>query len=150
MVARVNLYDSLLFFHVAGAFMLIAGVVVFWSLVVAAWRGSVVGFGPLAASIVRPTNVIVIVGTLATLVFGVWLALYVDGYELWDAWILSALVLWAVGTEAGRRAGNAFARAFESRERAETGLARQGLALHSISSLAFLVVLVLMIFKPGA
>ena len=44
------------------------------------------------------------IGGLGTLVFGVWLALYVKGYEIWDGWIITAIVLWAIGTELGRRA----------------------------------------------
>ena len=44
---------------------------------------------------------------LLLLVFGIWLALYVDGYEIWDGWILGALVLFGSPTER-RRAGPAW------------------------------------------
>ena len=44
------------------------------------------------------------VGGLGTLVLGIWLALYLDGYEIWDGWIITALVLFAIATELGRRA----------------------------------------------
>ena len=44
------------------------------------------------------------VGGLGTLVLGIWLALYVDGYEIWDGWIITAIVLFAIATELGRRA----------------------------------------------
>jgi hypothetical protein len=37
-------------------------------------------------------------GGLATLVLGIWLAIYVDGYEVWDGWIIAAIVLWLVAT----------------------------------------------------
>ena len=41
------------------------------------------------------------------LIFGVWLALYVDGYELWDGWILGALALFAAASRrSARRRGN--------------------------------------------
>ena len=48
------------------------------------------------------------VGGLGTLVFGIWLAIYVDGYEVWDGWIITAIVLWAIATELGRRAQLAY------------------------------------------
>ncbi len=143
-------YDSLLFFHVAGAFLLVAAVVLFWALVVATARGDGETFGPVAATLERPANVIVVVGALATVVFGVWLAIYVDGYELWDGWILASLILWAIGTETGRRAGNVYTRANTMVGTERAAFRRRGLLLHATSSLAFLVVLALMIFKPGA
>ena len=56
-------------------------------------------------------NVLWTIGGLGTLVFGIWLALYVKGYEIWDGWIITAIVLWAIGTELGRRAQAAYAAA---------------------------------------
>ena len=41
--------------------------------------------------------------TAIVVCIGVWLALEVDGYELWDAWIIIAIVLWFVGSGAGGR-----------------------------------------------
>ena len=43
----------------------------------------------------RVATAMVIAGTLGTIVFGVWLAISIDGYELWDGWIIAAIVLWA-------------------------------------------------------
>src|SRR5829696_10590963 len=48
-------------------------------------------------------NVLWGVGGLGTLILGIWLALYVDGYEIWDGWIIAAIVLWAASAETGRR-----------------------------------------------
>ena len=50
-------------------------------------------------------------GGLGVIVFGVWLALEVDGYELWDGWIVAAIVLWFVGSGAGAGSARACARA---------------------------------------
>jgi hypothetical protein len=92
---RRALYDTLLFLHVLAAFMLGATVVISSGLALGS-QG--------APRTVVVSNVLWDVGGLGTLVFGVWLALYVDGYEIWDAWILGAIVLWALATESGRRA----------------------------------------------
>ena len=157
------MYETLLFLHVLTAFLLVSAFVMFWGTIVATWRTDRVATAVAAARVGRPANVLVVAGTLGTLVFGVWLTLYVDGYELWDAWILGALVLWAIGTETGRRAGTEFARAndiaarlaAEGREDAPDELrallrTRKGLLLYTISTAAVLGVLALMIFKPGA
>jgi hypothetical protein len=142
----VSFYELLLLLHVLAAFALVAALVLFWTMIVIAWRRTTAGaamFGLLA----RPASVLVIAGSLLTLVFGVWLTIYVDGYELWDGWIVAALVLWLVGTGAGERGGRIL-----NQPAAVTDPARRrpGLALQLLSTVAVLAVLVLMIYKPGA
>jgi drug/metabolite transporter (DMT)-like permease len=84
-------------------------------------------------------------------VLGIWLAIYVDGYELWDGWILAAIVLWAIYGAAGTRSGRLIARA---RERAETGSNAMAvprvLALRVVVFAAIFLLLLDMIYKPGA
>ncbi len=89
------MHDTLLFLHVLAAFALGASVVVQLAF----------AFGAeLDSSAFRLFDVTFNAGGAGTLIFGVWLALYVAGYELWDGWILGAIVLWALSYEAGRRA----------------------------------------------
>ena len=95
------------------------------------------------------------VGGLGTLVFGVWLALYVDGYEIWDGWILAALVLWFVATGIGARTGSLLAAAAPVEAAAvavpATETDAQSLALwHWLRAATVVAILFLMIFKPGA
>ena len=159
----MSAYDWLLFLHVASAFAMVAAYVVFTVVLVAGWRTDRPTSVLALFHVTRPAGVLIAAGALGTLVFGVWLAIYVDGYELWDAWILGALVLWAIGTETGRRAGTEFARAndvaarlaAEGRDEATDELratlrSRKGLLLYTISTAAVLGVLALMMFKPGA
>ncbi len=89
------------------------------------------------------------IGGLGTLVFGVWLALYVAGYEIWDGWILEAIVLWGIATELGRRAHVGFV-ATGAEGEASSASARQASLMHWLRSLAVLGLLVVMIYKPGA
>ncbi len=144
------MYDWLLFLHVASAFATVAAYVVFTAAIVAGWRADRPASVLALFQVTRPAGALIAVGTLGTLVFGVWLAIYVDGYELWDGWILASLILWAIGTETGRRAGNVYTRANTMLGTERAAFRRRGLLLHATSSLAFLVVLALMIFKPGA
>lgn len=83
-------------------------------------------------------------GGLGTLVFGVWLALDVDGYELWDGWIIAALVLWLIGAGAAGRLGTAV------REEQSIGRIDGGRMMVGVMTLATVLLLLDMIFKPGA
>jgi uncharacterized membrane protein len=158
----VSLYDWLLFLHVTAAFALVGSLALFTAVGVA--LRSVDRPGPVALlfRIDRPANVGIGVGMIGTLAFGIWLAVYVDGYELWDGWILASLVLWAVGGAAGGRTGKYYTAArklaerqvAEGRDGPSPELAailrgRRGLVLHAVTVAAALAILVLMIFKPG-
>ena len=125
------MYDWLLFFHVLAAFLLMTTVV--------AYSAAVLG-APAPARAVSLANVFWDVGGIGTLVLGIWLAIDVDGYEVWDGWILAAIVLWAVATELGRRGRVA------GGEPPATAPAHW----HWLRTAAILGLLVLMVWKPGA
>jgi hypothetical protein len=135
-------YDTLLFLHVLAAFALVATVVIF----------SAFALGLEADSRVFAVgNALWNVGGLGTLVFGIWLALYVKGYELWDGWILTAIVLWAIGTELGRRAQVGYAAATAAGGGAsDTAEVRQAALMHWLRAVVVLALLVVMVYKPGA
>ena len=80
---------------------------------------------------------------LGAIVFGVWLAIDDDAYQVWDGWIIASLLLWAVSMAAGVRAGQAF-------ERDPVAGRQVGIRLQTLSSLAVVAILLLMIWKPGA
>ena len=139
----MDLYDWLLFLHVLGAFVAVGALTALWALVLGTRtaapdvdRDSAMRFGRLG-------GILVGAGMMVALVFGIWLAIDVDEYELWDGWILASLVLWAIGVWAGGRAGKEYAREPVPDPRA-------GMRFHAVNSIAVLVILVLMIWKPGA
>jgi uncharacterized membrane protein len=156
-------YDTLLFLHMLAAFSLVAGYVVYWVIGLAGRRLERPATVALAYRPARVADIVLVpFGFIGTIVFGIWLAIYVDGYELWDTWIIAAFVLWALAAEAGRRAGVAANRARDrARELAATApdepdaelrmLLRspQTLLWHGLSSLLVVLLLVDMIFKPG-
>jgi hypothetical protein len=130
----VSLYEWLLFLHVLAAFLLVAGLSAYGVLVLGGGGEAVRRlFVPPAAALWNS-------GGLGVLVFGIWLALNVDGYELWDGWIIAAIVLWLVASGAGGQ--------LERAVRAGTldGARRR----YVVMALASLALLVDMIFKPGA
>ena len=89
------MYDTLLLLHMLGAVAAFVTIAMFtaYALGATADRGSFALAG-------WAWNV----SGLLLLVFGIWLALYVDGYEIWDGWILGALVLFLIAGGAGARA----------------------------------------------
>ena len=48
------------------------------------------------------------VGISGTIVFGVWLAISREEYQLWDGWVIAALVLWAIGGFLGQKSGEGY------------------------------------------
>jgi uncharacterized membrane protein len=150
-------------FHVLSAFSLIAGLILFWVLIVAGRKidtpSDTLRLGPVA----KVGNATVGVGMGGTIVFGVYLAFAIDGYAIWDGWILAALVLWFVGAALGRRTGAEYIRApKKARELEEAGQTgpnaellalnrtSRGVLLQTLTSLVALLILIDMIWKPGA
>jgi hypothetical protein len=134
----MSTYEWLLFLHLLAAFLLVSGLVGYSVLVLSGGSEAVSrALGPPALALWNA-------GGLGTLVFGVWLALDGDDYELWDGWIIAALVLWVVGSGAAGR--------LESAVRAGRSAGRiQGARMMiGVMALATLLLLVVMIFKPGA
>lgn len=128
------MYDTLLFLHVLAACMLVSTVVTFSAVALGATAGE---------RAVSVADVLWNIGVLGTLVLGIWLALDVDAYELWDLWVLLAIVLWAFATEAGRRARLDL-------EPAGAGLIARATTWHWLRTLLVLALLIVMIWKPGA
>ncbi len=130
------MYDTLLFLHLLGAFITFVTIGLFsaWALGAPANRG-----GFLVADWAWNIS-----GALL-FVFGVWLALYVDGYELWDGWILGALVLLGAASAFGARA-----RDYVIAELGDDPVERQVTLWHWLRTISVVLILVLMVWKPGA
>ena len=104
----MDLYDWLIFLHVLGAFAAVGALTALWALILGT-RGATPLFDPPSAlAFGRVAGILVGVGMVVALVFGIWLAIDLDAYQLWDGWILASLVLWAIGGWAGGKAGKAF------------------------------------------
>jgi uncharacterized membrane protein len=163
-VALVSRYDWLLLFHLIGAFAMVTALVLFTVVAVAARRVDRATTSALFLRAAAPGGPLIGAGGFVALVFGIWLAIDLDSYQLWDGWILAAIALWVVGVAAGTQSGKVYAQAREvaerlvaerrgddpSRELSAALHTRKGLVLHIVTSVAVLAILALMIFKPGA
>jgi hypothetical protein len=142
-------YEVLLFIHLLAAFAAVAGTVMFVSILLGLRRASE------STALARLSGLAAILwnaGGLGVLVFGIWLALDVDGYEVWDAWVLIAIGLWFVASAAGGPISRDYRTAIGEGAAATVALAQRSrsVVLHVVMSLAVLLLLVDMIFKPGA
>ena len=136
------MYDFLLFSHVLSAFLLLAMVVMYSAFALG---------GPAPGRAVTLAQILDGVGGIGTLVFGVWLALYIDGYELWDGWIIAALILWASAAETGRRSHAALQTAGSGDVATAPATVDPAMVRWHVIRTALIVVLLAdMIFKPGA
>jgi hypothetical protein len=155
--------DWLLALHVLAAFAWIASLVVFTVVIVAGRRLTVPSDVVRLFWVSRAGDVLISIGMVGTLVFGIWLAIDLDAYHPWDGWIIAAVILWFVAGEVGRRTGAIYdatrARAKElvregndapSPELSAMLRTQRGATLHGLLVLVTLVFLVVMIYKPGA
>ena len=159
----MSVHDWLLFLHVLAAFILVSAVVLFTFLIAYLWRSDVPSDIARVSGISRLGSVLVGVGSMGALILGIVLALEADSYAIWDLWIVAALIMWAAMAELGRRTGLAYdAAGAKARElvaagqdapNAELGAmyrSSRGLTLHLATIAVLLLLLLDMIFKPGA
>jgi tellurite resistance protein TehA-like permease len=140
-VASVG-YGTLLFLHVLGAFALVAAVALFLAILLAVRRQP----DTMVAQRMLPTaRVLWAVGGLSALVFGIWLAIRVSQYSLTDGWILGAIVLWVIASAIGGRLSSDYKNLGDG---ALGG--SQALVTHGLLVLSVLLLLLDMIYKPGA
>jgi hypothetical protein len=159
----VSFDDWILALHVLSAFAYVAGVVLFWVLVVAVRKADTPDGTIRMEPVVKVGNASVGIGAGGTIVFGIWLAFSYGGYDIWDPWIIAALVLWVFAAETGRRTGaeytagmtkaqelRAAGQEAPSAELLAVNRTQRGLQMHALSSVIVLLILIDMIWKPGA
>jgi uncharacterized membrane protein len=159
----VSRYDWLLFLHVLAAFSLVAAEVLFSVIILGSRNLEVPSDVARIFRLSRFGEVLVNAGAIGVLVFGIWLAVDVDEYQIWDGWIIAALVLWALFAEVGRRVGKIYnaardrARALVAENRNEPSAelnailrSQTGLVLQAASVVIVLLFLIDMVYKPGA
>jgi uncharacterized membrane protein len=150
-----------LFFHLLGALLFVSGSVVAGVAFEAARRRESPGEIALLLGLTRWGVLLVLVGALDVLAFGLWLV-HIEGAGYDAGWIQGALGLYVVALILGGFGGRRPKRA----RRLATALAADGapaskelrgllddrlsLAANYLSGLALLAILALMVFKPGA
>jgi hypothetical protein len=159
----VSFDDWILALHVLSAFAYVAGMIVFWVLIVAVRKTDTPEGTVRMEPIAKVGNASVGIGAGGTIIFGIWLAFSVGGHDIWDLWIIAALVLWVAAAAVGQRTGAAYLEGMnKAKELAAAGQegpsaellainrTQRGLQLHALASIIVLLILIDMIWKPGA
>jgi Predicted integral membrane protein len=147
--------------HVTGAFLFLGGGAAAGILNIRAWHSDRPSEIALLMRLIQRLAVPAIgIGSITTLVLGLWLVHH-DGYSYGTFWVWAAIVLWAVagalGGRGGRYQAKAGAEAARLAARGDTAtpelraLVRDpvGNALSYTSGLVLVLILILMIWKPG-
>ena len=156
-------YDWLLSLHVLSAFSLVSAQILVTFLIVGGWKLELPSDISRMFRLSRAGDVLFAIGSIGTIVLGIWLAIDLDEYKLWDGWIIAALVLWAVAMGIGGRTAKHY---YGARDRARALVAEgrdvpnpelsatlrssTGLALHLATVVLVVLLLIDMIYKPGA
>ncbi|HEX5583397.1 DUF2269 family protein [Gaiella sp.] len=148
--------------HLISAFALVGALTIFSAMIAALWRtddpAAVTSFMRLSIT----GNALVGIGMGGTIVFGVWLAISLDAYHVWDGWVIAALVLWLLGGFFGSRTGDGYKQTADmAAQLSSSGAARspelsaamgasRAFWFHVATIVVVVLILVDMIWKPGA
>ncbi len=155
----MSFYDWMLALHLLAAFSIAAALVLYSVLVISGRRMTTLDETRLLFRVAPIGGPLIGVGMVLVLLLGIVLAIDSDQFEPWNGWIVAAVILWALLGWVGQRSGAYYT---EVQKLADSGdpnaeaevLARlrapTGARLHVATVGFFLLLLLDMIFKPGA
>jgi hypothetical protein len=158
----VDLNDWILSLHLLAAFAVVGAEVLFSIMIAALWRTDSTTRVTSFMTVSRVGTVLIFAGTAGTIVFGVWLAISKDPYDVWDGWVIAAIVLWAIASWLGQQAGTGYgSTAMEAAKLAESGTPTspavaetfgpsRAFWFHVAGTAVVILILIDMIWKPGA
>jgi uncharacterized membrane protein len=156
----LDFYDWMLALHLLSAFAVAAALVLYSVLVVSGRRSSAtLADARLLFRVAPVATPLIAAGSVLVLIFGIILAIDSDRFEIWNGWIIAGIVLWAILGAVGQRTGAYYTGVQELAEREgdaseQEVLARlrapTGAILHLVTLGVFVLILLDMLFKPGA
>jgi uncharacterized membrane protein len=162
-IVGVSFDDWILALHVLSAFAFVAGIVVFWALIMAVRQTNTPEGTLQMRPLAKVADAAISTGAGGTIVLGVWLAFSFGGYDIWDGWIIAAIVLSVIYIPLGQRLSAAYAQGVEkaqelqaagqngpSAELLALNRTSRGVVLLALVSILVLLILADMIWKPGA
>jgi hypothetical protein len=147
----------MLAFHLISAFAAAAALVLFSVMVYSGRRMTTLEETRMLFRVGPVGGVLIGAGIGLTFVFGVILAAHSDTFNIWDGWVIAGIVLWAGFAAVGQRTGKYYTDVQKLVEREGTEAealallrAPTGALLHLATVGLFVLILLDMIFKPGA
>jgi hypothetical protein len=152
----VTFYDWMLALHLLAVFAIASALVLYSVLVVSGRRMTTLDETRTLFRVAPVGGPLIGAGMGLALAFGIVLALKSSEFEIWDGWIIAGFVLWALLAEVGRRSGvyytgvQKLAESGAEQEVVARLRASQGALLHVATVALFVLLLLDMLFKPGA
>jgi uncharacterized membrane protein len=155
--------DWIFALHVLSAATLVSSLVMSW-IVVVALRSAVTPDATLSLNrVARVGTPAIVVGLVGAISFGIWLAILRDAFQVSDGWVITAIALWGIATVALLRSFVEYAKPAKkaralvasgedgpSTELTALNRTSTGLLLRALASLAVVLIVIDMIWKPGA
>ena len=155
----MDFYDWTLALHLLAAFAVGAALVVYSVLVVSGRRMTTLEQTRALFRLAPAATPLIAGGSVLVLVLGIVLAIDHDDYEVWNGWMIAAIVLWALLGAVGQRSGKYYSAVQKLAESGDPTVEPEVLArlraptgawLHLATVALFLLLVLDMIFKPGA
>ena len=155
--------DWIFSLHLLMAATLVGSLVMSWIVVVALYRVEVADATLSLNRVAVVGTALTVVGLLGAIAFGIWLAILRTAFQLWDGWVIAAIILWIIAAELLRRSFVEHARPTAkakalvasgdtgpNAELAALNRSSTGLLLRALASAAIVLIVIDMIYKPGA
>ena len=149
--------------HLLMAATLVGSLVMSWIVVVASLSAHTPGATLSLHRVGMVGTATTVVGLVGVIGFGIWLTILRDAFQVWDGWVIAAIALWLLATIALLRSfveyGKPVAKARELAASGQTGSDPEltalnrtstGLLLRALASAAIVLIVIDMIWKPGA
>ena len=155
--------DWIFSLHLLSAATLVGSLVMSWIVVVSLFSAHTPGDTLALNRVGMVGTVTTVVGLVGAIAFGIWLAILRDAFQVWDGWVIAAIVLWCIATVLLARSFVEYAKPVEkaralvtagetspSAELTALNRAPTGLLLRALASAAIVLIVIDMIWKPGA
>jgi hypothetical protein len=155
--------DWIFAIHLLSAATLVGALVMSWILIVGLRSVETADTTLSFSRVIMVGTAAIWVGLVGAIGFGIWLAILRDAFHVWDGWVIGAIVLWAIATAAIALSVREYRKpADKARELVVSGQTgpnaeltalnrtSTGLLLRALASGAIVLIVIDMIWKPGA
>jgi hypothetical protein len=159
----VSFEDWIFAIHLLMAATLVGALVMSWILTVALRSVDTAGTTLSFNRVAMVGATILGVGLVGVIGFGIWLAILRDAFQVWDGWVIAAIILWCIATAAIVRAVAEYRKTAEraraliasghagpDAELAALNRTTTALLTRALASAAIVLIVIDMVYKPGA
>jgi hypothetical protein len=159
----VTFEDWIFSLHLLFAATLVGSLVMTWIVVVAMYSIDTAGATLNLNRVAIVGSGGIVTGLVGVISFGIWLAILRDAFQVWDGWVIASIVLWAITTVAVLRSFVEYAKPVAkaraliasgevgpNAELRALNTTSTGLLLRGLASIAVVLIVIDMIWKPGA